>query len=61
MSVIRFPPYADLRKPAPPSLWQRVANWFNPPPKAEVFQIKNPRLQILMRRRERIERKAREL
>jgi len=61
MSVIRFPPYADLRKPAMPTLWQRIANWLNPPPKAEVFQIKNPRLQILMRRRERIERKAREL
>ncbi len=59
--ILRFPPYVDLRKPAELTWWQRLAQWINPPPKAEVFQIKNPRLQILMRRRERIERKAREL
>lgn len=30
------------------------------PPKAKVFEIKNPRLEIARRRRERLQRKARE-
>ena len=61
MSVIRFPPYADLRRPAPPTLWQRISGWLNPPPKAEVFQIKNPRIELARRRRERVEQRARGL
>ena len=43
MSILRFPPYADLRRSAPlPSFWQRVRGWFQAPPKAPVFQYKNP-------------------
>lgn len=43
MSVLRFPPYVDLRKqPSPPSVWQRVRDWLASPPKAPVFKVKNP-------------------
>lgn len=43
MSVIRFPPYKDLRKsPAAPGMLQRFREWLNPPKKAPVFQFKNP-------------------
>lgn len=51
--ILRFPPYVDLRKPAPPTIWQRIANWINQPPKAEVFEIKNPRLYIARMRKQR--------
>lgn len=53
MSIIRFPPYADLRKPAELTWWQRLAQWLNPPPKAEVFEIKNPRLYLARMRKQR--------
>ena len=44
MTVLRFPPGADLRTDPPrkPSLWARIKAWFSPPAKAEVFRIKNP-------------------
>jgi transposase len=57
MSVIRFPPYADLRKPAELTWWQRLAQWLKPPPKAPVFRINNPAQWKL----ERARRKARGL
>lgn len=53
MSVIRFPPYVDLRKPAEPTWWQRLAQWLNPPPKAEVFEIKNPRFYLARMKKQR--------
>lgn len=51
--ILRFPPYVDLRKPAELTWWQRLAQWINPPPKAEVFEIKNPRLYIARMRKQR--------
>lgn len=55
MSVIRFPPYVDLRQAAPLSWWHRLMQRLNPPPKAPVFRVNNPAQWKL----ERARRKAR--
>jgi hypothetical protein len=41
--IIRFPAYVDLRQRySPPTLRERLVRWFQDPPKAPVFEIKNP-------------------
>jgi hypothetical protein len=41
--VIRFPAYVDLRqRQTPPTLRERFVRWFQDPPKAPIFEIKNP-------------------
>jgi len=53
--IIRFPTHVDLRQAPTPTLRDRIRDWFNPPKKAEVFEIKNPRFFIA---RQRARRKA---
>jgi hypothetical protein len=56
--IIRFPAYVDLRqRTAPMTLRERFVAWFQSPPKAPVFEIKNPTHWKL----ERVRRRAREL
>jgi hypothetical protein len=57
MTIYRLRPYQDARKgpERKPSLWQRFVLWVNQPPKAPVFQFKNPTQWKL----EKIRRKAR--